>query len=797
MYSGPSASRGKNNKKAKGDGAQTGEKDAAAGRANKRQVQKDTRAQRKGGGMKRGGLYEVEEVGGMYGASGDAEIADVPRRKPDAESDESSSESSSEEAPSQPRYEPPPRAAGAPCVRGPSASPEEDDELAEIEEELRQQLHDWATDPGMPLDEQKRQVRQLLAQWHPDKNAHIASQAQRIFQFIQAEVNRLVSQYSVAAQTASRKEAEYKERKAQRAAEKSATAAALKASRAEKQQRKGVESEDSKKQPAPDTATGEEFSLVIGHGPATTVHLRPWPRSHLTLTQSPLDSRTGEILLFGGEAYDGRELTFYSDLYRLNLHGVDVEKPLPWEKLYSSVPMIPGPEARSAHQAVVWDKFLYVFGGEWSSRDQKRFRQFNDLWRFDVSSGPGSRWECVEASGTAPTARSGHRMAMSSTGHALVFGGFSEDRRRRATYHDDIHVLQLPKEGSLDGHAWHAAAPSADRRTRPSGRAGGLVWTDQTTAYAFGGVRPKGKGSEHLEVLDDLWRLKIDSSLCLRWERLEPRGEGPGRRSGICQCAASRSTPSRRIFFGGVTDVKASQTGKAASQQSKKSAGSEVSLFHNDVFLLDCGDASSASGEQTWTRLWPAPGTSPQPALVLPEQLSADLLRKGGGIDACALALVGDATAAAAPPVAGKGANAPRGRIAAVSVVQDGALWIFGGVCEAGPRQEVTLDDFWKLELNLDQAGSDAKWENVLPLSDRATVWFDDSDSSSDEEEDEVDQRSTARGGGQNTTALAVPHAGPGGGVLSKKAQKEEAKRARMEVKRERQQEKCEEDEQA
>merc|ERR1712232_645105 len=86
---------------------------------------------------------------------------------------------------------------------------------------------------------------------------------------------------------------------------------------------------------------GEEFSLVVGHGPATTPYLRPWPRSHISLNLSPIDTRTGEMLLFGGEAYDGRELVHYSDLYRLNLNFAEPDKILPWEKLYSSVPLIP------------------------------------------------------------------------------------------------------------------------------------------------------------------------------------------------------------------------------------------------------------------------------------------------------------------------------------------------------------------------------------------------------------------------------------------------------------------------
>ena len=46
---------------------------------------------------------------------------------------------------------------------------DEDPEIEDIKRGLRTQLMSWARDPGMPLEEQKRMVRQLMAQWHPDK----------------------------------------------------------------------------------------------------------------------------------------------------------------------------------------------------------------------------------------------------------------------------------------------------------------------------------------------------------------------------------------------------------------------------------------------------------------------------------------------------------------------------------------------------------------------------------------------------------------------------------------------------
>merc|ERR1712217_483190 len=73
--------------------------------------------------------------------------------------------------------------------------------------------------------------------------------------------------------------------------------------------------------------------------------------------------------------------------------------------------------------------------------------------------------------------------------------------------------------------------------------------------------------------------------------------------------------------------------------------------------------------------------------------------------------------------------------------------------------------------------------------SDKATVWFDDSESDSDEDDGMEEHASSL--GATNVSTLATPARNPG--TLSKKAQQAEAKKARMEVKREKQMEKCEE----
>ncbi|CAE7250391.1 KLHDC4 [Symbiodinium sp. CCMP2592] len=760
MFAEPSASRGKKKKEAR-----------EVNGSDKKEVQRATRAQRRQGGLRRGGDYEVEDVAASC----------VPVELAEAKA---SSEDEDEEEEEEADSDVPDAKAQTSPKRLPEASVDEesDEEIKDIKSGIRSQLLSWAKDPGLPMDEQKRCVRQLLAQWHPDKNRHIGPTATRIFQFIQEEVERIVAQLGAAADAAARRQADAAERKAQRSAEKSAKASALEAARQEKQtgkRSKGATAPPAsfspKEAPEADLAeeNAQEFSLVVGHGPATTSFLRPWPRSHFSITRSLATGRGGEeILLFGGEAYDGRELTFYSDLYRLDLGKVETDVPLPWEKLYSAVPMIPGPDARSAHQAVAWNNFVYVFGGEWSSRDQKRYRQFSDLWRFDAAGRPGSRWEKIEANGSSPDPRSGHRMAAAGD-YAVLFGGFSEDKKRRATYLDDFYALHLPS------HTWRLL-PSDRRAPKPGARAGGALFAAAAAVFVYGGTRPTRKGGDSLQVMEDLWRASLGSSGSAVWEQVTTSGEGPGRRSGLCHCPVSAEQPLRRLFFGGVADhhVATSNTGGSGKSTA------EVAVFHQDVFLLDCTREVAQ-----WSRLWP--GASALSAVPKAEDLSEELRRRGGGADAQSLALVAYRGASKSSEDM---REAPRGRMAAGCVVSRGALWIFGGSCESGPKQEVTLDDLWRLELQMEKQGDELhvacaeRWECVLGLSDRATVWFDDSDSDSDEEEEPPPAAGGGRGGGSALMAV-----NDGGGVLSKKHQKEAAKRARMELKRERQQEKCEE----
>ena len=140
----------------------------------------------------------------------------------------------------------------------------------------------------------------------------------------------------------------------------------------------------------------------------------PSPRASATVLASP--SNRNELLLFGGEYFDGTHATFYNNLF---VYLIDRRE---WREITSPNSPLP----RSGH---AWCRGgntggVYLFGGkclgylsvwvgadpgagEFSSPKQGTFYHYNDFWHLD----PATReWSRIETKGKGPPARSGHRM---------------------------------------------------------------------------------------------------------------------------------------------------------------------------------------------------------------------------------------------------------------------------------------------------------------------------------------------------------------------------------------------------
>ncbi len=255
---------------------------------------------------------------------------------------------------------------------------------------------------------------------------------------------------------------------------------------------------------------------------------QPSPRTNLSICPSPISD---ELIMFGGQYYDGQTQHVFGDTYRWNFTKNE------WRFVESS----PSPNPRSCHQAVVHKHHMYVFGGEHSTIRQ--FYHFRDFWRFDLKS---NQWEEIKASGPSPSPRSGHRMVVWK-GFIVIFGGF-HDTFRDCKYFNDLYLFNIAEE------RWDKIDVSNISVPSPRSGCGFFLHPTQDLAFVYGGyVRDKKvSGTE----LSDMWQLSLRlqpgnaAPVKAVWERLSRKGTAPSKRSG----ASFAVHKSRALIFGGVYD---------------------------------------------------------------------------------------------------------------------------------------------------------------------------------------------------------------------------------------------------
>ena len=100
----------------------------------------------------------------------------------------------------------------------------------------------------------------------------------------------------------------------------------------------------------------------------------PPPRVNFTACTVGSENRL-EMVLFGGERNDGRQVAFFRELYRYSL----------WNNRWVQVNpagLEPGP--RSGHAAAVWKTQMFVYGGEFSNPNATQFHHYRDLWHLSL-----------------------------------------------------------------------------------------------------------------------------------------------------------------------------------------------------------------------------------------------------------------------------------------------------------------------------------------------------------------------------------------------------------------------------
>ena len=428
----------------------------------------------------------------------------------------------------------------------------------------------------------------------------------------------------------------------------------------------------------------------------------------------------------------------YTDIYVVN-----PEKQV-WKKITSPG----GPLPRTSHQAVVTRAYMYVFGGEFTSLNQEKFRHYGDLWRLDVSTW---RWEQLPCKG-GPSPRSGHRMVLHK-GRLLLFGGFF-DAGKVTRYYNDVWSF------NLEDLKWEALGPSPGQiAPPPRGGCQLALHADSNTVFMMGGHSVKqatapaatkggGSSSSYLPptttgskkkdgggddddgkgiIHDDLWALDLTS---FKWEKVKKAGMAPTPRTSFGLVVHK----ARAVFFGGVHDREG--TGDRVYSElfneayqfnmlsrrwfplAMKSSTVPLSKQKKEENEEDTDTAVAVVVEKETEQSLP-PGVSPEMHAALMEMAAnkdsalhraATKIQSAyrGHIVRSALKtykLGGQISELLYSPatygidLSAKDVIKPRARSAPMLAVLRHTMWMWGGMVEIG-HSDVVLDDMWSVDLN-------------------------------------------------------------------------------------------------
>lgn len=469
----------------------------------------------------------------------------------------------------------------------------------------------------------------------------------------------------------------------------------------------------------------------------------PTPRSNCSLTMNPL--KETELILYGGEFYNGNKTFVYGDLYR---HDIEKQE---W-KLISS-PNSPPP--RSSHQAVAWKNYLYIFGGEFTSPNQERFHHYKDFWVLDLKT---NQWEQLNLKG-CPSPRSGHRMVLYKH-KIIVFGGFY-DTLREVRYFNDLHVFDL------DQFKWQEIKPRLGSMW-PSARSGFQFFVFQDEIFLYGGyskeVSSDKNNSEKGIVHSDMWSLDPRT---WEWNKVKKSGMPPGPRAGFSMCVHKK----RAVLFGGVVDMEVEgdvmmslflnelygfqldthrwyplelRKEKSTKDKVKKSSDKKYNgaTLDNKIGSIDLEKCEENDGDYNLESHEEAADLESSIDEISRHMTTNITVNDGGpSIKSDGRPHESGAQLDLQNSISSEIVK-PCGRINCSMVVGKDTLYIYGGMMEV-KDQEITLDDLYCLNLSkLDE------WKCIIPAS--KSEWIEASEEE-DEDEDEDDSEDEDCNSGSNS----------------------------------------------
>ncbi|SPN96978.1 related to Kel2p and Kel1p [Cephalotrichum gorgonifer] len=427
----------------------------------------------------------------------------------------------------------------------------------------------------------------------------------------------------------------------------------------------------------------------------------PKPRAHSTLLAAPNDPNN--LLLFGGEYFNGALAQFFNDLHIYNINKDE------WRCITS--PNAPLPRSGHAWTRAGNPNYVYLFGGEFSSPKQGTFHHYSDFWRLE----PATReWTRIEVKGNTPAPRSGHRMTYWKQ-YIILFGGF-QDTSNQTKYLADVWIFDT------NHYVWYAPTfPPA--QLKPDARSSFSFLPHEQGAVLYGGYsrikatvaankQAKGasKGQKNIVkpmIHQDCFFLRMTlpaensppkTPPTARWERRKKPVNSPVPVRAGATMAFHRG---RGIMFGGVHDVEMSEDDIDSEFFNALFAWN---IERNRFFPLALRKPRAAAGKK---------GNAPEQRTGRRNRAQAnedELLKQLAALESGKSLEDLDDVEIEKKAEDGEGENEapvkempvtmepPHPRFNAQIAVQNDVLYIYGGTFEKGDR-EFTFDDLYAINL--------------------------------------------------------------------------------------------------
>ncbi|XP_016366888.1 kelch domain-containing protein 4-like [Sinocyclocheilus rhinocerous] len=413
----------------------------------------------------------------------------------------------------------------------------------------------------------------------------------------------------------------------------------------------------------------------------------PSPRLNASLCAHP---EKDELILFGGEFFNGKKTFLYNELFFYNI------KKNTWVKVEIPNP----PPRRCAQQAVVVPQGggqVWIFGGEFASPDGEQFYHYKDLWVLHLGTRTWEQikdyiyyndihafnldtftWSRLQPTGTVPCPRSACQMTPTHDGSGvIIYGGYSKTRAKKdvdkGTIHSDMFLLRREGKEEQEKWTWMRVNPSG---VKPPPRSGfSLAVGPGGRALLFGGVCDE-EDEESLEgdFFNDLYFYDISKN---RWFPAQLKGN------------KSEKKKRRR-------GKKGEQTNETEGEKEEAQGPTEIikEIVAEDGTVMTIKEVSPAAQAEE--------DSEEEEEEEVDEEEEA---------------------AAMAPLVE------PCPRSSAMATVKHGKLYLYGGMFEVGDRQ-FTLCDLYSLDLHKID-----KWDVLVEMDPKTQEWLEESESEDEEEE--------------------------------------------------------------